>query len=367
MNDIKILVFSTAANPDLEALLKATQSQFEMAHFPNTLVELAHRQRPHIGLVDATDLDAGLEAIRVLRQDTQTSHLPIVAIVPKVVEAMEKILAADVDDFVFYPYESLEIQTRLRSVVHGGHSQRNNGEILHLTSHSLNGIVDLLTHDYRNPSGITLSSLQLVLEIIQDHPDAYPPEIEVLLRHSLFAAKRLAFLLEDMLDVIRLDMNQLPITIESVSLAPILDESAEYIREAGKSNNITIDLRPATHLPPILADSTLLGRVLNAALDTSLKFCMPGKTITIEAVPEKEGVSIYIIDPGRPVIAPYDQDRFFQLEFQNEARMQSSRSSVGMGMPFCYLGIKRMNGTIHIQTDQTAGLTTLTIWLPVGS
>ncbi len=362
MNTIKILVYSPT--PDLENTLNAGHFDFEVAIVPNTLIDLAHRHRPQAVLVDATHLEAGLEAIQILRQDTLTAFLPIVAVVQKDATAIEATLAAGVDDVVCPPLESLEIKTRLRSVIQSGHSPKMADEILRLTSHSMNGIVDLLTHDFRNPSGITTSSLQLVLEILQDTPDVYPPEVLILMRHSLFAAQRQAFLTEDLLDAFRLDINEMPMTIESVSLVPLLEKTGEYIREAGKYNNITIEVHAAAQIPPISVDAMLLGRALTAALDTSLKFCMPGKTITIEAAAEDNGVVIRIIDPGRPVLSPFDQDRFFQLEFQNEARIQSSRSSVAMGMPFCYLAIKRMNGEINIRTDQTSGLTTLRIWLP---
>ncbi len=362
MNTIKILVFTATA--DLENTLNTGHIDFTVAHLPNTLIEMAHRQRPQAVLVDATNLDTGLEAIQVLRQDTLTAFLPIVAIVPKDRAAMEAILEAGANDFVCPPLESLEIETRLRAVFQSGHSPKMADEILRITSHSMNGIVDLLTHDFRNPSGITLSSLQLVLEILQDTPEAYPPEVIVLMRHSLFAAQRQAFLTEDLLDAFRLDIDELPLTIESVSLAPLLEKAGEYIREAGKYNNITIEVHSVDYLPPVSVDAALLGRALTAALDTSLKFCMPGKTIRIEAAAENNGVAIRIIDPGRPVLSPFDQERFFQLEFQNEARMQSSRSSVAMGMPFCYLAIKRMKGEIDIHTDQTSGLTTMRIWLP---
>ncbi|MBI5930420.1 MAG: hybrid sensor histidine kinase/response regulator [Chloroflexi bacterium] len=364
MNDKKILVFSATPNPDLENILTSGNFHFEIAFLPNTLIELAHRQRPQAVLVDVTVLENGLEAIHALREDTKTAFLPIVAIIHKDKAVIETILEAGVDDFVYYPLEALEVQTRLHSVIQGGHARKTNGEIMHITTHSMNGIVDLLTHDFRNPSGITLSSLQLVLEILQDEPDVYPPEIAVLMRHSLFAAQRQAFLLEDMLDVFRLDMNELPIVLEPVSIVPLLEKAAEYIREAGKYNNITIEVRSDAQLPPPLADAVLLGRVINAALDTSLKFCMPGKTIVVEAMEENGGVSIQVIDPGRPVLPPYDQDRFFELEFQNEARTEGSRSSVAMGMPFCYLAIKRMNGEVSIHTDQTSSLTTLRLWLP---
>ncbi len=362
MNTIKILVYSPT--PDLENILTTGHFDFEVAHLPNTLIELAHRHRPQAVLVDATNLETALEAIHALRQDTLTAFLPIVAFVPRDRATMEAILEAGVNDFVCPPLESLEIETRLRTVFQSGHSPKMADEILRITSHSMNGIVDLLTHDFRNPSGITLSSLQLVLEILQDTPEAYPPEVIVLMRHSLFAAQRQAFLTEDLLDAFRLDMDELPLTIESVSLVPLLEKASDYVREAGRYNNITIELRPATQIPPILVDAALLGRALTAALDTSLKFCMPGKLIAIETAEENNGVAIRIIDPGRPVLPPFDQERFFQLEFQNEARMQSSRSSVAMGMPFCYLAIKRMNGEIDIHTDQTSGLTTMRIWLP---
>lgn len=366
MNTIKILGFASPSS--MEYTLNPEFFDFEMAHLPNTLIDLAHRRCPHAVLVDATSLENGLEAIHALRDDPLTTYLPIVALIHKDKVAMDTILTAGADDFVCPPLESREIETRLRSVIQSGHStQMDTTEILHITARRMSGIVDLLTHDFRNPSGITISSLQLVLEILQDTPDAYPPEVLVLMRHSLFAAQRQAFLTEDLLDVFRLDMNELPLTIESISLLPLLENAGEYIREAGKYNNITLEVRPADQIPPVLADSALLGRVLNAALDTSLKFCMPGKTIVLEAAAENDGVTIRIIDPGRPVLPPYDQDRFFQLEYQNEARMQSSRSSVAMGMPFCYLALQRMNGTIEISTNQASGLTTLRMWLPSGT
>jgi signal transduction histidine kinase len=360
MTDSKLLVFTKDAAT--ENTLQELGFQVTIEHRTDTLIEQAHHHRPHAVLVDAMT-EEGLAALRALREDTRTNYLPIVAIIPKESASMETILAAGADEFISPPLEKLEIQTRLRSVIQRGHV-RNSSELLHINTQSMNGIVDILIHDFRNPLGITLSSLQLLLEILQDEPETYPPEVAVLMRHALFAAQRQAFLMEDMLDIFRLEMNEMPIVFEAVSLLPILEKGAGYIREAGKYNNITIELNLPTKLPRVLADSTLLERVVNAALDTSLKFCMPGKGIRVEVAGDKNGVSIFIIDPGRPVLPPYDQERFFQLEYQNEARLKSSRSSVAMGMPFCYVAMKRMNGDIRIHTDHPTGLTTLTLWLP---
>jgi signal transduction histidine kinase len=359
-----ILVHTSQAEPSLEKTLRETGVEWSIINGAEALVENAHQHNPRLILIDLTQhSDDGLRAIRALRADALTAQLPIIVITAPEDKLLAEASKAGADDFLYAPLRPVEVQARLRSVLLNGDAAKSN-RLFGFNVRNMLGMIDILAHDFRNPVGITFSSLQLVLEIMQEQSQTYPAEIVTLLRHALLAAQRQSFLIDDMLDTLRMEAGGFEATLAPLQIAPIVEAATAQAREIAQFNNINIVASVPPDLPQPVGDEGLLQRVINSALDTSVKFCMPGKTITLTAEAEADRVALKITDPGRPIQPPYDA-HFFDPAVQTEARTKGSRSTVGMNMQFCQLAMLEMHGGISITSDGQAGLTTLTLWLPL--
>lgn len=254
--------------------------------------------------------------------------------------------AAGASDVVSAPLDTTELMLRLQK--------------LHAVD--LTGALDSVTHDLFNPLGITAYSLDLALEIMEEAGDAQP-ELLQLIRNVLSANERLHFMIEDMMDYLRLYSNHLLITNETFDVSKVIQRAVERMEKIATPNNISIRANLPDTLPALYNDKNLLRRVIVAALDTSIKFCQPHSVIQVTCMEQNNGVSIVITDPGQPVQAGYRPEQLFSLAVTSAAREAGSRSAVSFSLPFCALAMQRMGGTIAMVSEQ--GTTHLTLWLPL--
>lgn len=253
---------------------------------------------------------------------------------------------AGATDIVMAPLDGTELRLRLHK----------------LHAIDVTGALDSVTHDLFNPLSITAYSLDLALEIMDEGGDSQI-ELPHLIRNVLVANERLHFMLEDMMDYFRLYTNHLPINHDRIDLAKIIQSAVGRMAKIATPNNITIEVNLPPALPTLISDKNLLRRAINAALDTSIKFCQPHSVIQVSAAENNDGVSVMITDPGQPVQAGFRPEQLFTLSVTSAAREAGSRSAVSFSLPFCAMAMQRMGGKISMASEQ--GHTRLTLWLPL--
>lgn len=226
----------------------------------------------------------------------------------------------------------------------------------------ITGALDSVTHDLFNPLGITAYSLDLALEILGE-TEATPPELLQLINNVLSANERLHFMIEDMMDYFRLFANRLPINYDQIDMTKLIQATAGRMEKIAKPNDIRIIVDLPATLPQLHADRQLLRRVINAALDTSIKFCQPHSLIQVTAAIQDKGVSITITDPGQPIQPGFQPTDLLGFSITSTAREAGSRSAVSFSLPFCTIAMQRMGGHVALTSDQ--GYTHLTLWLPL--
>lgn len=314
-----------------------------------TLIDLAQQQRPKAIVIEVQPDNAGLDLIQALH------HQRIVAVTPP--QMRQAALEAGADELLTAPLDPIELRVRLRTLT--GFDPET-GQQVHFDLHDILGSLDILMHDLNNPIGIVAYGLDFAQEISAEE-DALP-EIEVLLDNMMVANRRLRFMIEDMLDFFRLQANALPVSTVPVDLTRVVNDAIRNIQKVAAPNDILIENAISPTQPRPLGDVRLLQRVINAALDTAIKFCQPNSTITINASTDKDHVTITITDPGQPIHPNFTPEQVMGLAHASQAREAKSRSSVAMSLPFCRVAMERMNGSIALTSE--ANSTTLTLVLP---
>lgn len=335
-----ILAYAAASSEDA---LKAANFPYLLIDTPTDIAEQVVRHLPAIVIVEAQPDNDWLAILTMLAQDPVMSPIPLLALTPP--ELRSQALEAGATELLCAPLDPVELQTRIRN----------------LDYVSLTGSLDVLAHDLNNPIGITSFSLDLALEIMGSEPNF--PDLPQLIHNVLLSNHRLRFMVDDVLDFLRLTANTYALNLMEVDVPEVVKAATKMIQAIASQNKIVIQTHIPDDLPQPIGDDRLLERVVNAALDTAIKFCQPSSTIQVKASADHQGVTLSIIDPGHPVTAGYYPGQLFHVGYISSARDAGSRSAVALSLPFCYAAMTRMKGKISLNSGN--GLTTLSLWLPL--
>jgi two-component system sensor histidine kinase KdpD len=168
---------------------------------------------------------------------------------------------------------------------------------------------------------------------------------------------RLVRLVENLLDMSRLQAGALGTAVQAMSVAEAAATAVEDLGGAGRD----VGIRVPDDLAEINADPALLERILANLLANALRYSPPGRPPMLTASEHGGYVEIRIVDHG-PGIPVADRDRVF-LPFQRLGD-RSNDSGVGLGLALSRGLAEAMGGDLFPDTTPGGGLT-MTLRLPV--
>jgi K+-sensing histidine kinase KdpD len=161
-------------------------------------------------------------------------------------------------------------------------------------------------------------------------------------------ARRLKALVDDMLDMARIEAQALRLDLEPVSLGDVVAAAIERLQRNSPGRAVDWDVKSGE--PVILADWHRLGQVLDNLLANADRFSAVGAPITIRAVQERPGlVTVTVADKG-PGVAPELRDRLFE---------RFSRGDSEAGLPGTGLGLAIVKGLVEAHAGS--------VWLEEGT
>ena len=131
----------------------------------------------------------------------------------------------------------------------------------------------MLVHDLHSPMTVVKGSLGMIrLVLAAEEKD----ELERLLTMAQQASEQMVRLIDELLDVSKLESGQMPVHPETVSVGALLDEAATRLAPLANEAQIALETSADPDLPPLQVDPKLAGRVLNNLLDNAIKFTPDG-------------------------------------------------------------------------------------------
>jgi two-component system, chemotaxis family, sensor kinase Cph1 len=173
------------------------------------------------------------------------------------------------------------------------------------------------------------------------------------------AARSMNGLVDDLLDVTKIDAGTLTIAPRPEALAPILEEAFDQVRPVAVDKKIALDCVVAVDLPPVSIDRQRLLQAISNLLGNALKFTSAGGTVRIAAESAPGAARISVRDSGRGIASehiPHLFDRYWQAK-------ETSSLGAGLGL-FITKGIVEAHGG-KITVDSALGHgTTFSFTLP---
>ncbi|BCW89199.1 Sensor histidine kinase RcsC [Alphaproteobacteria bacterium SO-S41] len=171
-------------------------------------------------------------------------------------------------------------------------------------------------------------------------------------------------LINDVLDLARLDASRVELDEETVELGVLVQESLSLVAPQAATGGVSVNEPLFATMPCVQADARRLKQVLVNLLSNAVKFTPAGGRVTLNVTRTAGGAVITVADTGigmRPEDIPVALDRFGQVESALARKYQGT----GLGLPLARELIELHDGTLTIESALHAG-TTVTVTLPPG-
>ncbi len=219
-----------------------------------------------------------------------------------------------------------------------------------------------MSHELRTPLNSVIGFAQLLTDgVVTDEAERIAAYMDI-----LESGQHLLSVVNNVLDVARIESGQEQITTEPVSLASVVAVVERMCAPlfAEKSQRFTLDL--PEHLPPVRANADRLRQVLLNLLSNAQKFTPSGGTVTLRAdMDGAASVRIAVTDTGIG-IAPEHHALVFEAFRQVETGRIRAQQGTGLGLALVRQFVELMGGAIALQSTPGAG-STFTITLPVAA
>jgi len=180
--------------------------------------------------------------------------------------------------------------------------------------------------------------------------------------------RQLQAMIDDLLEVTRLETGKLTVEPERVSVAIAVTDSFNTLQGSARAKGVTLSYNLPPNLPSANADATRLRQILIILLDNAIKFTPEGGSVIIQArVFHKDPrfLLLEVSDTGIG-ISPEMGQRIFERLYQVSERTETSRKGLGLGLHICKELVTRQGGEIWAQRRSDSG-SVFSFTLPVFS
>ena len=217
-----------------------------------------------------------------------------------------------------------------------------------------------MSHELRTPLNAILGLSEAMIERIFGDLD----ERQTATLATIHASGRhLLDLINDVLDIARVESGKLPIEADQIALRPLIDESCALVDAAiaAKHQRLVVEIAPG--LPPVDVDRRRVKQVLLNLLGNASKFSPDGATISLRAsAPDEDRVAIAISDTG-PGFAAADRERIFEPFVTLGPSTTRLHDGAGLGLALAKRIVELHGGRISADSEPGRGAT-FTFTLP---
>ena len=219
--------------------------------------------------------------------------------------------------------------------------------------------VNMAAHELKAPLSAVQGYLEMVIEkTLGDAPEVY----DGYLRRSNDRCQALISLINDLLNISRMQAGTIKREIEPLELDEMLQQLTDFYRlemeKAGLS--LSMQLQPSLW---IAADREEVQRVFQNLLSNAVKYNRPQCQIRIHGVREGHFIKISVSDTGIGM-TPEEQERLFEEFFRAKNPLTRHITGTGLGLTLVKNIVNAYAGKITVQSQFNQG-TTFTVWLPV--
>lgn len=211
-------------------------------------------------------------------------------------------------------------------------------------------LTQLIVHDLKSPLSVITSGINL---LAKGNLGSLTTTQRRLLTNLEQSGQQILVMIDDLLDVERMETGALKLQSSTVNLVTLVREAVEDLKIVASTHKQNLMLLPAPTLPSVKGDKRLLQRVLNNLLSNALKFTPENGRIHVSLESDRGYLIVNFADDG-PGIPEGERARIFEKFAQIEG---AERRGAGLGLTFCKMVAEAHGGfLIAIESDMGGAL-----------
>ncbi|MCE3261855.1 MAG: hypothetical protein K0R43_934 [Pseudoduganella sp.] len=216
-----------------------------------------------------------------------------------------------------------------------------------------------LAHELRNPLAPIRTGLDIMR--INANDQAACERARTIMERQL---KQMVRLVDDLLDVSRINTGKLTIRREQIRLQDVVNDALELARPfiVAQGHRLDVQLPPAPLY--LVGDATRLAQVLSNLLHNAAKYTARGGTIVLAAQAEAGRLLLCVRDNGIG-IAPALLDEIFEMFIQADTSLERTTAGLGVGLSLARKLVELHGGSIRAESAGIGQGSTFTVTLPL--
>lgn len=210
-----------------------------------------------------------------------------------------------------------------------------------------------ISHEIRTPLNAILGYAQIIG--LRSREVKLPEDMLGYINGIHNSGTLLMDLVNDVLDLSRLDAGKLSLSMESVNIRQLIKKTYEIARARAEQKEVHCSYFLDPRIPEMVeTDASRLSQIVLNILSNAVKFTPQGKSVTLDASMEADRLVIKVSDEG-PGIPLEDQERIFQPFAQGSAEVTKKFGGAGLGLSIVSRLVNLFRGTITVDSKPGAG------------
>lgn len=211
--------------------------------------------------------------------------------------------------------------------------------------------VSTVTHELRTP----LTSIRAFSELLAEDPDMAVPERQRFLGIIVTETERLTRLINQILDLAKLEAGRADWTSSEVDLAGLVREAAASLEQLFRDKGVALALECPREPVPVLADRDRLTQVMINLLSNAVKF-VPAREgrVSVQLLSSLDRVQVRVTDNG-PGIGPEEKEFIFERFRQGGNTLTDKPKGTGLGLPISLQIVEYFGGRLWVESEPGQG------------
>jgi signal transduction histidine kinase len=377
----------------LEVMLAPEGFQLLTAANGEDALALVTQQPPDLILLDI--MMPGMDGYQVaarLKGSVGTKNIPVIMVTAlDDRNARMRGLRAGAEDFLSKPVDRAELSVRVRNLLrlkaygdyYDRYSQMLEAEVAARTADlierakTLEGLtareearkeqmrfkdefLSHVSHELRSPLTAIKQFSSILLAGLAGELNTEQREYQLIVLKNI---GQLQSMIDDLLEVTRLETGKLTVDQERVSVLDAVTDALNTLEGSARAKGVTLSVELQPELPPAYADSTRLQQILIVLVDNAIKFTPEGgaATIRVRLLPDDAKFLLFEVSDTGCGIPPEMTERIFERLYQALEHTDASRKGLGLGLYICKELVTRQGGKIwakrHVEQGSTFSFT----------
>jgi signal transduction histidine kinase len=217
-----------------------------------------------------------------------------------------------------------------------------------------------MSHELRTPLNAVIGFSEVLIERMFGEVNAKQEEY---LNDILSSGKHLLSLINDILDLSKIEAGRMELEAQPFDLPSALDNALTLIRERAARHSIGLEVHVDPRIGEVVADERKVKQVLLNLLSNAVKFTPEGGKITMGAALNGDAVAVSVADTGIGIAAE-DQEAVFEEFRQVGDDYARKREGTGLGLALARRLVELHGGTLSLESELGQG-STFTFTIPV--